>query len=279
MSRIFSPEELSNGEVPIRKDFMRSLRVVHDIMKEESTVLVAGLHFGSTHPKRNDLDITSDIDVLVIYEDEWKDAAFSAMMSMTNFAARQNVPLQLIPFSRSIAVSGFHTIGEDLAHHLMWAAEYGGVINKNPMDYIVPHKVRWDATSYIMGKLSGLLKGFVRYDTMSDEEKRRYLRKVFDVPPYLGRKVLWEMGDKLYVDSKSQVGADYERMVGGRAAYLFRAIQSGKASYKQKVQETYERGTFSKQGYRDFLLTLEVHIEDVIELLELNAGIIGGLGK
>ena len=276
MSRIFSPEELAMGKVPMTRDFELSLRYIHLTMQEEKTGLIAGLHFGSTHPKRNDLDITSDIDLLVVYDDEWKDYAYSAMMKMVSFAANRNVPLQIIPFSRNITEGGFHTIGEDFAHHLNWAALHGGVINKNPMDFIVPHTTRWDASAYVMGKLSSILKGFVRHSNMSEEERRTYLRKVLDVPSYLGRKVLWEIGEKLYVDSKSQVQEAYDRLVGGRAAYLFREIQSAKASYNKNVQENYNSRT---SGYEFFLLSLENQILNVIELLELNAEILRKIKK
>ena len=271
MSRIFSPEELAKGFIPLPEDFIRSLRAVHEIMKEEATALIAGLHFGSTHPGRNDFDITSDIDILIVYEGKWKDAAYAAMMEMTSYAARRSVPLQIIPFERTVAVNRFHTVGEDFAHHLKWAAEHGGVINSNPLRHIVPHMVRWDASSYIMGKLSAILKGYVRHSTMSDEEQRRFLRKVFDVPAYLGRKVLWEMGEELTVDSKTQVGEAYDRRVGGRAACLFHRIQDAKAQYKKNVEDGRKDGTFNERTYRGYLLALERHIEDVIELLELNA--------
>lgn len=278
MSRIFSLEELVKGAVPLPKDFSYSLEVVRKIMKKEATSLVAGLHFGSTHPKRNDLDITSDIDVLIIYDGERKENAFTAMKAMADFAAHRHVPLQIIPFELHVAESGFHTVGEDFAHHLTWAARNGGVINNNPLEYLAPHRVRWDAKSYIMGKLSSILKGYIRLRTMGEEEHRQFLRRALDVPAYLGRKVLWEMGEKLEIDSKTQVSEVYGQRVGGRAAQLFRRISEAKENYRKMVERC-RYGSVSERWYNGYLGFLDGRVEDVIELLEVNASILARIGK
>ncbi|MDP3958168.1 MAG: nucleotidyltransferase domain-containing protein [bacterium] len=270
MSRIFPYAAAAKGAVPRTSDFLATVEKMKKFFA--SPAFEGALLFGSV--LRNDHGPTSDIDCVVVYDWKLRSTAFAFMSQLTESAWERNVPLQLIPFDGEMARQGFHTIGDDIGHHLRWAAANGGVLKGDPLSHFSFHSSVENVRGYIAGKLSSVQKGWVRCPIMSPDEKLRFFGKALDVPTYLARKVLWAKGHHLDVDSKEQVSRKYAECFPALYGLLLGVIAT-KRAYEELVRSFSGRRVTEEQ-YRSWLVvTRERIIPQVLDFLRGNAELLG----
>jgi|GEM_PF-6313726 len=268
MSRVFPYTAIAKGALPTKDDFEATLQMMRK--RFASPAFEAVLYFGSV--LRHDSVATSDIDCIVVYDWKRNSNAFSVMAELTESAWEHHVPLQLIPFDSEMAALGYHTIGEDFGHHLRWAATRGGVLKGDPLSHFSFHSSVENVRGYVASKLTSIQKAYIRHSTMGQGERLQFLAKVFDVPSYLARKVLWMKGHHLEVDSKEQVGKRYLECFP-ELAPLFQRVIGVKRDYERRVCS---REKITEDAYRSWLVGIrERTVPQVLEFLRGNALVLG----
>lgn len=180
------------------------------------------LIFGSIN---NNYSVGSDIDTLIVYEDE---AGLSAIRNLRQHIESETfVPVEFIPVKRELGQKGIHTIDnafrQHLEHHL-----YNGQIGKNPLDFIcikpVPYKL--DLLNKLAVYIAGLEKGFVNED-FGDQRYYIFLRYILEKPVHTVREMLQSVYRELPkdengrpIDDREGLCREYEKQFFGHSLLL-----------------------------------------------------------
>jgi len=204
MGRIFSWEEIEHGKIPELKSFREVVEKVRKELAFNEKVETAIL-CGSA--LRDDLSITSDIDCVVIYNDE---TVFLALKGLIAYAKALYVPLEIIPIDIRMIKMGIHSLNGSFLQHLKRVAKEGGIIKGDPILIFRPTednrtnsytKLR-DTFEEISSKLNRALCELSRFEG----EKRIFnLGKILEAPMDIVRQIIWAQEIPIINESKEEV--------------------------------------------------------------------------
>lgn len=187
MGRVFSWDEVFFGKIPRRENFAVLRDYIGLRLSQEESVS-GGLFFGSiTLDKHNS---RSDLDLLLIYQLEAKEAFFKLLRQFDQHASDLYIPFRPVAVSLPAAQSGRHTLGSLFFNHLLRCArDKNNIIRADPLPLIkVTQSARADFESYIADRLAMLNKCLGA--NLSEDEFHRFLSKILELPVHLSRKLI-----------------------------------------------------------------------------------------
>lgn len=223
MGRIFSYGEVSERHVPRTEDFPAAAKMLCERLALVKGV-VAGMLCGSFVFKG--ATIRSDLDCLVLYERSMMAKAFEALQGISREAALSFVPIDWIPLGMDMAQTRMHNIGPSFRCHLQKAAECSRIIKRNPLSIIIESGInpQEELQSYLQRKFHSLQRAAARLPAMGDWERCLFLRKAFEAPIHIARKLLWYRSIRLPNDSKKEVAQAYLSVAGAGEAASFTSL-------------------------------------------------------
>lgn len=265
MGQIFTWDAIVRRQIPEHKDFVSVLTDLKQSLEKESSV-VGAVVCGSV--TRSDADLRSDLDCFLLYDAERERDAFVCMQKAALRAHKKHVPLVFIPCDTIIAGTNLHHVGESFRRHLERSVLAGGTIKDNPLQYVAPGvSEKEEFEGYLRVKLYTMQEAWGVVRTFSEERKAAHLKKVFEAPIHIARKMLAYMGE-LKDDSKATVRTRYMELMPQNLAEVLRHLVRINNEYttelKRQVQHPHEA------RYAAMLSNMLVETETLIHFLRLN---------
>ena len=179
--RILTTADFIKGKIPKIEDFKPALRqfeldCVDSFIGKE---VVGSFAYGSVN--RDDCNVASDIDYLIIIADE---SHKTKVRDATKRAYdERNIYIQTRAINQEHAKSGVHTFDEPFRQHLELSVAKYGHKGKNPLEILasdnIPFKeaLRRSMAFYMMK----LTDGFITYQ-LSEEKHIRFLKDILEKP-------------------------------------------------------------------------------------------------
>ena len=219
----------------------------------------------------------SDADVVVVYSG-MRGSTFYILKRLCNYASSLAVPLEFIPLDHTFATQGAHFWTPSFTLHVKWAEENGGLIcGQSITDDITPRIERKnEGLDYAISKLQKILKKMTLLLVMNEKERFGLFTEVVQVPMFLARKVVWDAGVKLSLDSKAKVVDAYLKVVSAEEAALFKELGKLSAYYRALVESRpeaeYYRAKIEEKigeaGLEKLVRYLEVTIKNILWRME-----------
>lgn len=202
MGQVFTWGDVRLGRIPKMDDFKLVAEKIKATLSQEESV-VAALLFGSV--VRGDFNIRSDLDCLVIYETDKEWAVAEVIYKLDSEARALHVPINFTPSDTALAKTRLHHLGVTFLKHLESSIEAGGTIKGNLQDLCVlrfspKEEVEW----YIRTKMYNLQESYLGMATFSEERIHSFLKKAYEAPIHVARKMLVYIGAP-FCDSKAEV--------------------------------------------------------------------------
>jgi len=200
---------------------------------------------------RNDFDLRSDFDCLVVYRPEDHEKISLLLQRIVITAREKYIPLKLIPIDSQIARTPLSHIGPLFIDHLQWAAENGGAIKKNPLKLFASgHKtLSEDIEGYFRDKLRRIGEGLVELPAMNDLEMYLFLQKTLEAPLRIARAYLEWRGIAIPSGLKREIAEQYVKNANNQRVEQFKKLVAADQEYsadlarqvKKPDQASYER--------------------------------------
>ncbi|MDD4333331.1 MAG: nucleotidyltransferase domain-containing protein [Patescibacteria group bacterium] len=268
MGRVFTFEQIKAGEIPKLSAFTTVTDKIRRDLEAMNGVIGAIL-FGSVSSGTHNL--RSDVDCLVLYDDERQIEVFYFLQKIAKLAATLFVPTEIIPLGLQIAKGPMHTIEPPLIAPLEYAIKNGGLIKENPLRWIfLEHTSRLESVrSYLRRKLQKLQKDLVCLPALEGESLCFSLQKMLEAPVRIARKMLWLQGVEMPDDSKKTVALHYPKIATARACKLFAKITDVDSLYTKELLSQLEHP--DKNQYSQTIGDLKGLFGDSLEFVRLNA--------
>ena len=238
MGRVFSWSEVSRNEVPGVSSFMEDCREIERSFRGDDSIYGA-VFFGSALNVR--FTERSDLDCLVVYDDERYVAARDTLIRLQEFALSRYIPIEFVAVDDATARTGLHTIGPSLLWHLERAVDIsGGAIKKDPLIFI-NHPASLcvsdvgDVLGYLRRKIYRFETGILNLPVMQPEEMRIFLQKVLESAVHIARKVTWLSTPRFPCDSKHEVITHYPVLATHRLRDIFQTLLDMDVLYSDEL--------------------------------------------
>ena len=245
--KIFTWEEVRDRKVPKKESFSPFLQLLQDKLKNTKGV-VAASHFGSTH--RGDYDITSDIDVYIIYKDEFGFDVANSIKSLSRTAKDLFIPFTVVAIPDKGILNTDHTpISPRLQQVLAYTAEKDdGCFMGNIKEFLFHFNclskedfmrvVRIDIQRYIGYKLRNYFEGKLSNEIFSSVERVQWMESVTNGFVHTTRGVLASYGGLEFIDgSTSEVWKVLHEYQGkNKAPDLFSEHLGARKGYKRSLE-------------------------------------------
>ena len=271
MAHVLSADDVERARIPTPQSFECVFIEIRQKLKDVSGIQSV-VRIGST--ERGDTNCLSDADVVVAYDRASRTEIFVALAFLCKRAADMFVELEIIPLDIEFAFHGIHNWTLSFTSHVRWAEKNGGVLLGNPIAaQVVPRDKRYnEGLDYALENLHKILKRRTRYAVVGSEKQNDLLTAVVQVPIYLARKVVWDRGVKLPLDSKKDVILAYENIASEEEKEYFQHLLSIAARYRRLVEskpraaeyETRKRVLLEEHGLEILTLYLEATIKHII---------------
>ncbi len=207
--KIFTWEEIVNGQVPKKESFAPFLEEMQNILKD-TIGIVSGSHFGSTH--RGDYGITSDIDIYVIYKEKFAFEVSISIKDLTRKAKELFIPFNVVAIPDEGIVNTDHTpISPRLQQVLAYTAQkddgcFIGDIRKFLFHYNLMEKedfsrvVRNDIERYVGYKLRNYFEGRFSNELLSPQKRLQWMESATNGFVHTTRGVLASYGGVEFID-------------------------------------------------------------------------------
>lgn len=274
MGRVFSFDEIYEGRIPAPADLDPLLTTIRERISDCEGVVHA-MFVGSA--AYGTLDYRSDVDVIVIYDDEHRDEATELFHLLHSRADGQYVPLELIPMSLAAASSKIlQPIGPSFGRHLRRAAQRGGVIKGDTLSVMsFDQDMRADVISYIRRKYYRMESGLATLPIMSERDRLLFCQKILELPIHTARKLLEFRNILGEDDSKQRVIKEFQNLDSLAGEDFTTLIEVGKY-YERELDYQFDRD-FSRPRYEkaldrivnrapvaiDFLHWCSLHFDDL----------------
>ncbi len=254
MPRIFRWEEIPD-RVPIISSFEFVGHLLHERLTHDPAIMAAVI-FGSL--PQGTVMRTSNIDVLAIYDERLESGQPWIFRSLTQQAAKLNVPIDWHIVDINSALLGTHGIDYSLRQHLQQVQKSIWVIKDDPLPLLsfkLGNKSR-EAFWYLQERIR-FFESRLPYLTESNFD-RRFYEAVIETPAHLMRKMLPVLGLELSCDTKQEVCRVYSGISTEEEYSLFTRCL--------KIEELYVKELENQLIDRD-----RPRYEHVIQLIELTA--------
>ncbi|MFA5945906.1 MAG: hypothetical protein WC802_03295 [Patescibacteria group bacterium] len=195
MTQILSWNQIQTGAIPNRDRFAEAQAFLRERLvlcpHFYGAIMCGSVIMGSAEPW-SDFDVLLMLDIDNIHK---RNDAHHFVKSLVKITVRRtHIPLSVILEELKVAKRGRHSITIGFRDHLSWARENGGLVGKDPLEYIrvtrPKRKLRKEACTYIIYSIQRLTAGRVEYDSLSEEGRNRVLGKAFDLPFHATRRYL-----------------------------------------------------------------------------------------
>ncbi len=265
MTRVFTRGEFRAGKIPSSEAFWSLLKLIK-ILAEETPAIIAGTLFGSFH--RGDFDPTSDLDLLVVFDNDQYSDFRRVGVAWELLAQRTYTSLNVIPIGLNnhqltlLPPFGLHL------YRIIEASVENGVIKRNPIPYIVrPTQDPIDDTlSYLRHKHQKLINLAIKTaatqsaETTADEME--IMQEVLQLPTHIARKLIELVGVPSRDDSKAAVRQRYTAMFPETAG-AFAELMTLKDHYCKMVAAKPRTAT-----EQEYVRTLQILLEANDSLIE-----------
>lgn len=240
MARVLSTKDVVSGHIPDSQAFARVLELVQ-IRLSIAAGIKSVVVMGSFH--RGDSNCLSDLDIVITYYREARDSTLGALAELCRDALEQAVKIEFVPLATQFAIIGAHTWTPSFTSHVKWAEEHGGLLCGPAITEVIkPKKVgASEGLDYAVIKLSQVSKKITVIHAMDEVELNSFLSEVIQVPMFLARKVLWDKGIQLALDSKVDVVENYRHIASPHEVDLFNILVSTAISYRTLVESKPKR--------------------------------------
>ncbi|MEK7614633.1 MAG: hypothetical protein AAB428_03130 [Patescibacteria group bacterium] len=271
MARILSSEDVESGFIPTGYSFNQVVREIKNRLDGQPGIFSV-IQIGSI--QREDSNCISDADIVVAYSRYMRKSIFCLLSALCGYARGLAVPLEFIPLDHTFAARGAHFWTPSFTMHVKWAEEHDGIIcGKAVTPNIIPRDERKsEGLDYAISKLQKILKKVTLLPVMDERERYDLFTEVVQVPVFLARKIVWDMGVRLPLDSKAEVIEAYIKNVSQEESLHFRNLIQVAARYRNLV-ESRPRAEFYKfrvtedigtAGLERLIRYLEITIENIL---------------
>lgn len=280
MGRVFSEEQIKNGEIPTPADFEQAVRHFRSSVEEgiASGSLDGAVVFGSV--AIGAATIRSDLDAMIVPIDHSPEAlqALKRVHGDVDDYARY-VPVNTSLHHRNRLASGNHEIDRFFGSHLTGPQRI--VIGSDPAEYMQFNTLpaRDILLAYVCHKMRGISRLTV---TFNNEEYFKGLQRLLELPLAIGRKALMVI-DEIEGTSVATTDSANKHVVTERVLTLFeemgvegtaKKILDYDSYYNDELEEVIR--TRHLDGYTHFLEELdELALEASPWLDELHEAIDG----
>lgn len=200
--RIFSPEELSEGNIPHLESFAKLADRAREMLERNpavggAVILGSAANGTPTH--------ASDFDIVISLRDPPR--AYPAINSLAMTAKRSFIPLQPILILEEHARAGFHSIDCGFREHVNAAIKRHGFIKANPLEGV---SFEWrdpraEVRDYVTRKHHALLRDYAMWSALDFHARAKQLKRIMEAPVAVARKILFLRFGNAAADSKMQV--------------------------------------------------------------------------
>lgn len=287
MGKVFSWPDLETDCVPTIENFRYIMDVIRKRLAEMPEIIGAAFYGSALNGGFN---VRSDIDVIVIYNHDYRSEVIKELQDINSLAEGLYVPIEINLTSDSLAKTPGHDISRSLWEHLGYSQNHQGVIKADPQDLFCMdgRGVIAETLQYIAHKRAGLEKRWTRVNT-EGPEKYRFLEKVLAAPMHVARKVLRceDISLLRQDDSKAAVLKYYSenfKQYNG-CTELFQKLCNADAAYTRALQEQLSSQERSKHidiypdqsSYAEALQQIEKAIPEVLDFLKMNYNLVKSL--
>lgn len=268
MGRIFTWDEVSSRKVPYEDSIEDVADLLRQRLSNEKGVVFATL-CGSV--ARNDFNIRSDVDCVIVYNNEHEAQVRKTTNALSVFARELHVPVNFIPCDVQIAGTRFHHLGPSFVGHLNAAIQAGGLI-KGEDDFLddlgYGIEVKEEIESYLRIKLYGMMESLAVEASFSEEQQARFFKKGLEAAMHSARKVL-DYDGLLEGDSKREVQTRYREVVPSGLSGMLDAILDIDHVYTEELYSQLDDGP-EEDRYRAILALVSMSMPRVAQFIRLN---------
>ncbi len=192
MGRVFTLEELDQGQVPFHDRFA-SLAELIRVNSTDQAFILAALVYGSYLKRpRQDFNCRSDLNVLAIYDHSPSRMARRKFAHWYEYARCEHVPLSLITVDQMTAINGGCPVSPTWLNELRWAQENGGVLLGSVSDFLDRPTIdaKTDFVVYVTRELAKLERDLNRRYEQTETERCATRSRALSSPLHAVRKLL-----------------------------------------------------------------------------------------
>lgn len=273
MGYVFTPEEVSNGEVPVLSDYVLVESELKELLQglASSGEIHGAIFYGSF--KDNDWGIGSDLDVMLAYDSSRADGIRKALGGLNS----RHVPVEFVPLQTDYA-DPFNFPPHFVEY--MKLCNSGGVVGVNPVSFLEKEpadgQYRDGIRNEIRSKVSSLAKTGLNNNRFS-KGHARVLEKLMRWPLYIARTAIqFKMGylptDSGRILTKREIAGLYaEEFPDAPAETVFTAAVISR-EYKKIMSGA---GQIEDSEYKDVLNKIDSTFGNVNQFLRFNATYMG----
>ncbi len=241
--KVFTWEDIANKKVPKKESFGIFLQSLQNKLRATEGVLAAS-HFGST--QRGDYSITSDVDIYVVYDEEYGFELKNTLEELYLEAKGYFIPLKVITVPKDEILFSEHSpISPRLQQVLAYTAHKDdGCFVGDMKSFLFHYKtmsqecfmgaVRIDIERYIGYKLRKFYEGKLTNHIFSDRKRAEWVESVSNGFVHITRGVLASYGGFEFIDGSvkevwqalhqnkkdTQAPDFFSQYLGARVGYL-----------------------------------------------------------
>ena len=269
MGQVFTWDSIRRNEVPDAGSFEHVLSDLREELPGEESI-VGAVVCGSV--LRGEHTLRSDIDCFILYDHRRERDAFAYMRQAIAVALDRCVPFSFIFCDTLLARTRMHHIGDSFLRHLQRSSEMDGLLKGNPLEHVAPSvREQEELESYLRVKMYNLQEAYAQSATFSDERRATYLKKLYEAPVHVARKVLAIL-EPLQSDSKSFVRSRYRELLPHNMVLQLEALITADEEYTALFPEAV--GEWWEDEYRAYLSTMMGRSEDVLNFIRSNLAFI-----
>ena len=272
--RIFSPEEVQKGRVPTVDHINFVLKHIWDQLRDYSSIVHA-IVLGSAG--RGTIKHTSDIDMVVIYDDtdeEREEQAMLFLRSACDFARLHAVSFEPVPIPISIVETQFHSIGAGYMQHMIRLSKSGmPYVKGNPAGVFVQYNTEQDdLESYLRAKIRSVAEKIMLHGSGVLPDEYEALRSIMITPVHVARRMLSAYVTQFDDDEKSIVIRRYKEVVTPRVYANFELLVLLEREYSADLLRSLAK--YDDGQYRGSIEKLWIFAPEVLRFLKDNAQIV-----
>lgn len=280
MGRVFTLDEFKAGQIPRIDDYRKAMS---DLVGGLNGLYAQGVIFGANvhgsifHP---DLDVGSDIDVLIVVNDDT--GLYEVGRLVQGIGKRLYVPVEAVPVRRKMAENGNHNLDNPYLDYMERYCKEG-VVGQNPLPIVKRlHTSPFeDGKNRLVVNLSKLSKMAAAPPKLYGEKHCNHLEKATRHPIYsaidllrlrLGMYPARNDGTPVSKGEACQMYFDeFDDMITGTTRDDLKIVLNMRNTYRRFLREN---RTGSPEAYADLLDDIDMIVPHAMRVIEENIGII-----
>jgi predicted nucleotidyltransferase len=206
MGQIFRWDVVRTKHVPKRENFLEGITLMHREFVG-CFAIASAVVLGSVI--RNDFTRRSDLDVFYVYRDDLAREAWATTNAVAKkLQDRFSIKVNYVPCSAKMSTTPYHFFGPLFYEHLKRSCEMKGTIKGVLPSFPFQIPTNQEVGEYFKAKLHSFEETLSQVSLLSEEGRVEFLRKAFESPVHIARKMLL-LREPLPDDSKKVVVNNY----------------------------------------------------------------------